>query len=74
MNTSMFEIFKDKLESHKKKIRKYLNNRKHLKDSEKDFLKSLIKEAKRLKNLLKKEKKNEIRCPHCQMNFHLEDE
>lgn len=69
----MLGIFKDKLESHKKKIRKYLKNRKYLKDREKAFLKSLIKESKRLKNLLKEES-DEITCPHCQKSFSLKNE
>lgn len=73
MNTSMLGIFKDKLESHKKKIRKYLKNRKHLKDGEKAFLKSLIKESKRLKKILKEES-DDITCPHCQKSFSLNHE
>lgn len=69
MNKAMFKIFKDKLESRKKKIRKYLNNKKNLKEKEKKFLKLLIKETRQLKKTLKEDELSLIICPHCQKSF-----
>ena len=59
----MIEVFRTKLENHKKKIRKLIKNRTYNK-KERDFLKTLLKEAKRLKKLIKQFDQTLV-CPHC---------
>ena len=66
MITAYMNVFKDKLESLKKKIKKELS--KPRKERDKNFLKDVLKEAKKLKRLIK-QMRNETalccKCPKC---------
>lgn len=61
--TAYFSIFEDKLKKLKDKLKKQLKVAKHKRD--KQLIKLLLKEAKCIRNLLKKGKVNVLCCPNC---------
>jgi hypothetical protein len=66
LNTSFYEVFKEKLHKQKEALKKELNRAKS--ERRKDFIKKEIKEAKEMRNLLKDMEKQMgklITCPHC---------
>jgi predicted nucleic acid-binding Zn-ribbon protein len=62
--TNYLEVFLQKLDKQKKRIKNELDKHKDSRDRE--FLKKELKEAKRLKHLVKDMKKSSAKtCPHC---------
>lgn len=62
MIESFYGIFDEKLKRIKKKLKEHLSRAK--KDRDRKAIKNLIKEAKDLRNILKKSQK-ENKCPNC---------
>jgi len=68
INTAFYGVFKGKLEKQKQDLKKELERAKT--DRRKDWLKKQIKEAKSMRDLLKKMEKQmgqdtHTHCPHC---------
>ena len=68
MNTAFYGVFKEKLEKQKHDLKKELERAKS--DRRKDWLGRQIKEAKSMRDLLKKMEKQmgkntHTHCPHC---------
>ena len=68
INTAFYGVFKGKLEKQKHDLKKELERAKT--DRRKDWLKKQIKEAKSMRDLLKKMEKQmgqdkHTHCPHC---------
>jgi sugar-specific transcriptional regulator TrmB len=66
MNTGFYEVFKQKLERQKRELKKELERAKT--DRRKDWLKNQIREAKKMRDLLKEMERvmgMSTHCPHC---------
>lgn len=66
MNTAFYEVFKEKLKNQKEALKKELSRAPT--ERRKDFIKREIKEAKSMRDLLKKMEKQMgkiTHCPHC---------
>ena len=66
MNTGFYEIFKEKLERQKKDLKKELERAKS--ERRKDWVKTQIKSAKSMRDLLKDMEAHmgkKTNCPHC---------
>lgn len=68
INTAFYGVFKGKLEKQKQDLKKELERAKS--DRRKDWLRKQIKEAKSMRDLLKKMEKQmgtatHTHCPHC---------
>jgi hypothetical protein len=68
MNTAFYGVFKEKLNKQKSNLKKELELAKS--DRRKDFIKKQIKDAKSMRDLLKKMeiqmgKNTHTHCPHC---------
>lgn len=66
MNTGFYGVFDEKLKKMKKELKEELELAKT--DRRKDWIKKQIKEAKSLRDLLKKMEKHmgkQTHCPHC---------
>ena len=68
MNTAFYGVFKGKLEKQKQDLKKELERAKT--DRRKEWLKTKIKEAKSMRDLLKRMEKQmgsitHTHCPHC---------
>ena len=70
--TAFLGVFEGKAEKLRLKIKEELNKPKA--ERNKSFLKSAVKEAKQLRNLvreLREDDKVEVKCPHCEKRFDL---
>ena len=66
LNTAFYEVFKGKLQKQKEDLKKELERAKS--DRRKSWLKDQLKEAKSMRDLLKKMEKqmgHQTNCPHC---------
>jgi len=66
MNTAFYEVFKTKLSKQKDRLKEELKLAKS--DRRKEWIKSEIKDAKRMRDLLRKMEKQMgklTNCPHC---------
>jgi hypothetical protein len=66
LNTGFYEIFKGKLDRQKQDLKKELERAKT--DRRRDWLKGQIKDAKKMRDLLKEMEKQmgkQTHCPHC---------
>ena len=68
MNTAFYGVFKGKLNKYKEDLKKELERAKS--DRRKEWLKRMLKEAKSMRDLLKKMEKQmgtetHTHCPHC---------